>query len=321
MHGPTMKDADATAAGFVSRYYRSFDGLKLHYRDYPGPADASLTVLCMPGLTRNARDYETLAPHLAARCRVLVAEFRGRGLSAYASDPRSYVVPSYARDMGALLKAAHVRQAALIGTSLGGLTATVMASLMPAKIVGIVLNDIGPEIDKAGLTRIAGYLGKGITVKTWDEAAAVIQSMDGIIYPEYRHDDWVRLAKRRYVATPDGALRPDYDFNIARATAKTPDLWPFFARLDAIPTLALRGSLSDLLTAETFAGMGRIAPTMRLVEVPNRGHAPYLDEPVAVAAIDDFLAGLPRKVGTFAAVKRTLSAAVFLAKMKIAGVI
>jgi len=318
---PIATPASGGEARFVSRYYQSFDGLKLHYREYAGPAGAPLTVLCLPGLTRNARDFEDLAPHLARRYRVLVAEFRGRGLSAYAPNPATYVPPIYVRDMAALLKAAGVSQVALIGTSLGGLVSTLITGVMPQKVLGVVLNDIGPEVDPAGLARIASYLGKGGPITTWDDAAQVIAGMDGVIYPDYGPADWLRMARRRYTATAEGALRPDYDFKIAQpfAGGATPDLWPFFERLKGIPGLALRGATSDVLSARTFVRMGEVISSLHCVEVPNRGHAPYLDEPVALAAIDAFLATLPSRIGVMKRLWRLLSALGFLARLKLSG--
>jgi len=316
-------NAAAPKDGFVSRFYQSTDGLKLHYREYAGPPNAPLTVLCLPGLTRNARDFEDLAPHLAQRYRVLCAEFRGRGLSAYADNPMTYVPQVYIRDMEALLKAARAPQVALIGTSLGGIVSTLIASVMPAKVLGVVINDIGPDVSKDGLARIAGYLGKGATVSSWDEVAAVMASMDGVIYPDYGPDDWLRMAHRRYIQTPEGTLRPDYDFNISKpfGGAAAPDLWPFFARLGKVDALALRGSTSDILTAATFARMAETIPNLRCVEVPNRGHTPYLDEPIALSAIDAFLAGLPRRLSLMTRIKRNLSAIAFVARLKMSGAI
>jgi pimeloyl-ACP methyl ester carboxylesterase len=308
-------------SAFLSRYYQSPDGLRLHYREYPGPKDAPFTVLCLPGLTRNARDFEAFADHLSQRYRVLCAEFRGRGLSAYANDPATYVPPVYIRDMAALLKADGLSEVALVGTSLGGIVSTLMTCVMPAKILGVVINDIGPDVSPVGLARIAGYVGKGKPVQSWDDAADIIQSMDGTIYPDYGRDDWQRMARRRFTQNPDGSFRMDYDPNIAKpfAGSLAVDLWPFFLRLRAVPVLALRGATSDLLTPETFARMGQLIPTMTCVEVPNRGHTPYLDEPIAETAIDTFLAGLPRRIGLLTRVQRTLSAIVFLIGMKLSG--
>jgi len=308
-------------AAFTSRFYQSADGLQLHYREYPGPPNAPFTVLCLPGLTRNARDFEDLAPHLARRYRVLCAEFRGRGLSAYAPNPATYVPPVYTQDMAALLKAAGLSQVAIIGTSLGGIVATLMTAVMPAKILGVVLNDIGPVIEPAGLTRIAGYLGKGTPLKSWEDAAEVVEGMDGIIYPDYGKADWLRMARRRFVVTPEGGYRLDYDFNISKpfAGGVTADLWPYFARLRLVPVLALRGATSDILAPETFARMGALIPALRRVEVPNRGHTPNLDESAALSAIDDFIAGLPARLGTMTRLRRNLSAAAFLTRLKLTG--
>src|SRR5262249_38785001 len=156
-----------------------------HYREYAGPADAPFTVICIPGLTRNARDFEALAPHLAERYRVLCVELRGRGLSQYAPDPMTYVPLTYVRDVAALLDHAGLAHAALIGTSLGGMVSMLLTAMMPARVLGVVLNDVGTEVDPRGLARIASYVGKTPPVVTWDDAAKAIQYLDGAIYPDY----------------------------------------------------------------------------------------------------------------------------------------
>jgi pimeloyl-ACP methyl ester carboxylesterase len=314
------RSADQT---FVSRFYLSDDGLKLHYREYAGPPSAPMTVLCIPGLTRNARDFEELAPHLAARYRVWCLELRGRGDSAYAKDPMTYTPATYVRDVATLFKATGLGRAAFIGTSLGGLVSTLFTALMPAKVLGVILNDIGPDIDAKGLARIAGYLGKSRPITTWDEAADAIRDLDGVIYPDYTRDDWMRMARRRFVQNAEGAFRPNYDLDISKpfAGAATPDLWPFFERLRDIPAMVIRGATSDLLAAETVERMRARVPTLAAVEVPNRGHTPNLDEPMALSAIDDFLAKLPRRVGPLTAARRTVGALTFLARLKRAGTI
>ena len=321
--GAAGQGGTVAGASIEARYYHSPDGLKLHYRVYNGPDDAPLTVLCLPGLTRNSRDFEDLAPHLAQRYRILCADFRGRGHSAYAPDPSTYVPPMYLGDMAALLQSEQVSQVVVIGTSLGGIVATLMAAVMPARILGVVINDIGPDVDGAGLARIRSYLGKGATVSSWEDAAAVVKNMDRVIYPEYGHADWLRMARRRYVESPDGQILPDYDFNIALpfSGGPAPDLWPYFRRLQGIPTLALRGATSDILTAATFARMREEIPTLKCVEVPNRGHTPYLDEPIALSAIDAFFDGLPRRNGVMTRIRRSTAAIAFLTRLKISGVI
>jgi pimeloyl-ACP methyl ester carboxylesterase len=308
---------------FVSRFYDSSDGLKLHYRDYAGPIGAPFTIVCIPGLTRNARDFDALAPYLARSYRVLCVELRGRGLSAYAPDPATYVPPVYVRDVMALLKAARLKQVVFIGTSLGGLVSTLFTAVMPAKVLGVVLNDIGPEIGQAGLVRIASYLGKSADIKTWQDAAAAMRAIDAPIYPDYGDEDWLRMAKRRFIEDANGQLRPDYDFNISKpfAAAAPVNLWPFFERLCRIPALLLRGATSDILTAETVEKMKVAVPTLEVVEVPNRGHAPYLDEPAALQAIEAFLTRVPRRIGLLARLHRTAGAGRFLMRMKRAKVL
>ncbi len=313
-----------TEAPFTSRFYTSPDGLKLHYRDYPGPSNAPFAVLCIPGLTRNARDFEELAPHLAAKYRVLCVELRGRGLSEYAKDPMTYVPPVYVRDVAALIKAASLSQVALIGTSLGGIISMVLAGVMPAKLLGVVLNDIGPEIDPAGLARIAGYLGKTKPVTTWDEAAAAVQMLDGTIYPDYQQADWLRMARRRFVQSSDGSFRPDYDVNISKpfaAGAAAVDLWPFFLSMKNIPVLSIRGGTSDLLNPKVFTRMKAELPHVRQATVPNRGHAPNLDEPEALSAIDSFLASLPARLSPWTVLRRSMGSIAFLARLKMTGVL
>jgi pimeloyl-ACP methyl ester carboxylesterase len=288
---------NSTPQTFVSRHYQSTDGLRLHYRDYAGPADAPFTVICVPGLTRNARDFEALAPHLAARYRVLCVELRGRGLSQYATDPMTYVPLTYVRDIETLIDHAGLAAAALIGTSLGGLVSILCAAIIPAKVFGVVLNDAGTDIDPTGLARIRGYVGKAPPVVTWDDAAKAIQFLDGIIYPDYTAADWARTARRRFIENPDGTLRLDYDMNISKTMAlpeTTPDMWPYFRKLTDIPTLVLRGATSDILAAETVTRMKEAVHKLKAVEIPNRGHTPYLDEPLSLSAIDTFLAGLAR---------------------------
>lgn len=310
-------------APFTSRYYTSFDGLKLHYRDYAGPPGAPLTVICIPGLTRNARDFEDLAPHLAQKYRVLCVELRGRGQSEYAKDPATYVPPVYMRDLIALVLAAGLQQVALIGTSLGGIISMILGGVVPHKLLGVVLNDIGPELDPAGLARIASYVGKSKPITNWDEAAAVVADLDWVVFPGYSSADWQRMARRRF-REEGGVFRPDYDLNISKpfsGSAAAVNLWPFFLAMKDIPMLSIRGETSDLFNPEVFARMKREVPALKQVTVARHGHAPYLDEPEAVEAIDAFLAGLPRRLGMFTALRRQMRAVAFLVRLKIKGVI
>ena len=278
--------------GYICRYCKTQDRLNLHYRDYAGPPGAPFTVICLPGLTRNARDFELLAPRLAARYRVLCLDFRGRGRSDYAPDPMTYVPRSYVRDLADLVHDSGCGPAVLVGTSLGGLIGTLFSAIWPQKVLGLVLNDVGPEIDPTGLARIGAYVGKQPPVITWEDAALAVERLDRTVYPDYQPADWLRTAKRRYIEESDGHIRLDYDLAIARAFASpatTPAQWPFFRRLRRIPTLLVRGSVSDILSPETVLRMRRVVPGLEVVEVPDRGHTPTLEEPMASLAIVTFL--------------------------------
>lgn len=267
------------------------DGLRLSSRVWGGPGPDAPVVLCLHGLTRNSRDFEPLAEVLAHRWRVVAPDQRGRGRSAYDPEPTNYNSGVQVADTFALLDHLGIETCAVIGTSMGALMGVAMANLRSDRIAALVLNDAGPEVDPRGLARIAGYVGKGGPVTTWDEAAIALQAIHGGSYPTYRPADWVRMARATYVE--DGAgLRPDYDANLAKAfgvaSGAGPDLWPAFEVCARVPTLVIRGLLSDILARETVAQMiGRFG--VDLVEISDRGHAPDLSEPAAVATIRDFL--------------------------------
>jgi len=277
--------------------FRSSDGLRLSYRDYAGPPGASAApVLCLPGLTRNARDFEALALELARTRRVLSPDLRGRGCSDYDSNAANYQPGTYLRDVIELLAAANTARVLAIGTSLGGLLTLLLAGAKPGVLTGAVLNDIGPVIDEAGLARIRGYVGKTGAMRTWQEAAAACRAANGAAFPELGDADWLAFAQRTCVATPDGGVRFDYDPQIAApfagagAAPATHDPWSLWAPLASVPTLVIRGAHSDILSAATLAEMQRRKPDLLAVTVPNRGHAPLLDEPLALAAIREFAA-------------------------------
>jgi pimeloyl-ACP methyl ester carboxylesterase len=316
----------ADAATYFEKTYKSPDGLNLHVRDYPGPAEHRMTVVCIPGLTRNSRDFDELAPHLAQKYRVMCVDLRGRGKSDYAKDPMTYQPPVYVRDMAAMLDAFNLKHVALIGTSLGGIISVVLGAVFPRRVLGIVMNDIGPEVDPTGLTRIAAFVARGYSGPTWDDAVKALQAVDGKIYPDYTHQDWLKMARRRFTEAPDGSVKHDYDLNIAKpfgdaaqAGNAATSLWPFFLQLKDIPVLALRGAISDVLSAETFALMKQRLPHLEQVSVPDRGHTPYFDEPVALSAVDDFLARLPQTLSVGENMKRGLRQLHFLLRLKFGG--
>ena len=274
---------------FENGTWRSADGLTLHYRDHPGRDDRP-PILCLPGLTRNARDFEPVADAFGGEWRVIAAEFRGRGDSAYAKDPDTYRPATYVEDVLALLDHLGVVKVVALGTSLGGIVTMLLALKHKARLVGAVLNDIGPDVEDAGLERIRGYVGHGRSYPTWMHAARSLKDGNADVYPDFEMADWLRFAKRLCVVGSGGRISYDYDMKIAEPFLEEPvDMWPLFSALDGIPVLALRGELSDILWEETLEKMQREMPDMAAVTVPGVGHPPTLEEPAAQAAIAQLL--------------------------------
>jgi len=285
------------AAGFRHRTWLSADGLTLHARDYAAmEGQARLPVICLHGLTRNARDFDALAPWIAARQRrVLTVDVRGRGLSA--RDPNaSYWLPTYADDVRRLAQALGISRAIFVGTSMGGLITMELAALAPALIAGAVINDVGPVLAAEGLARIGAYVGNAPEFDDWADAAAYLERQNARALPHYGAQDWPIMAARMF-RQEGGRIVADYDPAIAAAFGTGPlpadpwDRWHGLAR--GRPVLLLRGGLSDLLTAGDATRMVTEHETARLHEIPNVGHAPMLDEPEALAAIGQFLDEVP----------------------------
>ena len=281
-------------AAYENCYWLSADGLKLHYRFYPG--DERLPpVLCLPGLTRNARDYDALAARLAGRRQVIAVDFRGRGESAYAKDPMSYVPLTYVQDVEALLTEQGVDRYVAFGTSLGGIVAMLMAGPSRGRMVAALLNDVGPEVDAQGLSRIRGYVGKASVFPTWMHAARCVAENNGDVYPDWGIEEWLAMAKRLYRLNSSGRIVLDYDLKIAEpfrvpGNEAGPDMWQALASLRDVPTLIVRGGRSDLLSAATAERMVASLDRAELVTVPGVGHAPTLTETIVQAPIDRLLA-------------------------------
>jgi pimeloyl-ACP methyl ester carboxylesterase len=285
-------DEDRDGQAFADRWWQSADGLTLHARDYPGSADITrLPVVCLHGLTRNARDFEDFAPEIAgAGRRVVVAEMRGRGGSAHDPDPSNYHFAVYAADVALLLDALGIEKAIFVGTSMGGVITLYLSDLRPDLIAGVVLNDIGPEVAAEGIARISNYVGKPAPVTDWTSAAHYARATNGVALPGYGADDWLRYARRMFRDGPAGVPVLDYDTGILGAAVtplKAPaELWAMLESLVArCPTLVLRGALSDILSPDILDRMKTRAPALRMAVVPGVGHAPILDEPEALAAI------------------------------------
>lgn len=275
--------------------WQSSDELTLHYRDYAGRDDRP-PILCIPGLTRNARDFEPVADEFAGEWRVIVVELRGRGESDYAKDPATYVPSTYVADIVSLLDELKLEKVVACGTSLGGIVSMLMAHLHPGRFAGVILNDIGPVVEEEGLAKIRDYVGFGRSFPTWMHAARAMQEMSAEIYPDFDTHNWLTFAKRLMVVNNSGRISLDYDMKIAEqfapADEEPADMWPLFKALSYVPVLGLRGELSDILSAETFAKMAREHEHFEAVTVPRVGHVPTLEEPAAQAAIAAFLGRL-----------------------------
>jgi pimeloyl-ACP methyl ester carboxylesterase len=286
----------ALANPFRDFAWTGHDNLPLHARIYESPAAAAPTVLCVHGLMRNCRDFEELAPHLQKNYRVITPDLRGRGLSARDPNMQNYQPGIYLQDLLALLAAIGAARVAVIGTSLGGILAMTLGHAARSLTAGIVLNDIGPEIDPSGIERIKQYAGRTPPVRDWDEARLQAQAVYGDAWPDLSPDRWAILTRRGYREDGNGRPQVDADPLIGQALRAAPgaplDPWPAWRALRDLPILAIRGARSDILSAATFARMKAEMPTLLQVSVRNRGHAPLLDELECLGAIDGFLSAL-----------------------------
>lgn len=278
----------------MSRFETS-DGLSLYFEEH-GSADG-IPLICLPGLTRDGQDFRYALPHLGDY-RVILMDLRGRGRSDYAQDPASYNILTEAGDVIALMDHLGLTRAALLGTSRGGLVAMAIAGTARDRLQAVILNDVGPDIAEEGLGRIFDYLGHRPAAKTHAAAARTLEAAmrDGFAnVPEGR---WLEEAQTFYKETPDG-LELRYDARLreamlAQAKAlsemeEKPSLWPWFAALDGLPCGVIRGAHSDILSRETFDEMRRRLPALQAVELSDRGHIPFLDEPDALLLIHTVL--------------------------------
>jgi pimeloyl-ACP methyl ester carboxylesterase len=280
---------------FTNHFHTTPDGPRLHYRDYPAVGETTgVPVVCLHGLTRNVKDFEDLAPMIAALGRrVIVVSMRGRGRSDFDPQPERYQPLTYAIDLTGMLDALALEKVVFIGTSMGGLITMILASTMPERFAGAVINDIGPEISQIGLDRIMSNVSSRDPAASWGEAERRAKDANLETFP-LRTDDqfWQDFARKTWIEMDDGRLRLDYDGAIIDQMGggdPLPDLWPFFNALKEIPTLSVRGGITDLLTTETVAKMCAAKPDLATVNVPNVGHAPFLTEPEAWAEIKALL--------------------------------
>ena len=277
---------------YEDKYWESDDGLRLHCRDYPGD-DTKLPVICVPGLTRNARDFAHLGEHVEGQRRIIMINLRGRGDSEYAKDSTSYHPKQYVSDIVKLMDEQKIPKAIFFGTSLGGIITMVMAKKYPEKVAAALLNDIGPETDKAGLERIASHVGQGRSYETWVHVARDIAAESKDIFPDYALNDWVAFAKKLYRMTSSGRIKSDYDMKIAEPFDSkgggSEALWNALESMKDMPTMIVRGELSDLFSEKTAQDMLKVLNSGELVTIPRVGHAPTLEEPSALDAITSWL--------------------------------
>lgn len=275
-----------------ANFFESQDGLKLYYRDF-GAENTGTPVICLPGLTRNSRDFEDLANYLSARRRVITCDFRGRGYSEYDENWENYHPLTYVQDTWTLLDHLGIDKIIVVGTSLGGLCAMVMATTQGERVAGVVMNDIGPEINPAGIERVREYTGRVPPVSSWDEAAEQSKEIYGDWLPGLSDEDWKKMAWRAYRENEKGVPHLDMDPNIGEAVRKVGaqkgDPWALFDSFKDKPVTLLWGVMSDILTKDIIDKMTAKKPDLNVVAVPNRGHVPLLDEPECRAALDAFL--------------------------------
>lgn len=284
------------SAEFEDFFYTAQDGLRLHARLY-GRERAALPVVCLPGLTRNARDFHDLALILSRRAvdprPVIAFDYRGRGESAWAQDARTYDVATEAGDILAGLAALDVAHAAFIGTSRGGLILHVLAAMRPTVLKAVILNDIGPRLEVEGLAQIKTYLSAMPTPANWAEAVEATQSINAASFPALNAKDWERLA-RVIFREKEGRLAADFDPALIETVKAIdlaqpiPELWAQFEGFRGIPVMVIRGALSRLLSAATLEEMTTRHPGLVAVTVEGQGHAPLLET-----------AGLPERITAF----------------------
>ena len=254
-------------AEYKDRYFNSADQeLKLHYRDYDGPRDKP-PVLCLPGLTRNAKDFEPVADAFAGDWRVIAMEFRGRGKSEWDPRPERYAPPTYAADVVKFLDELGIADAVFVGTSLGGIVTMMVGATDGERVAGALINDAA--------------------------AAEALHASSGFVFPKWGVAEWERFA-RRTMKDVKGGVRFDYDpdiaINVIKGADEDPmDAWHLLHGLSEVPVTVLRGELSDLFTEAQAERMMTMLPQGKLVTIPDVGHAPTFDEPESIAALAELL--------------------------------
>ncbi|MCB1496848.1 MAG: alpha/beta hydrolase [Bauldia sp.] len=277
--------AEADGQAWRDRFHSSSDGLSLHIAEYGDPSAPWLPVVCLPGLSRSARDFHNLAVHLSTHRhrprRVLAFDYRGRGLSQWDKDIANYNPLTELTDVLDGMSALGIGRAIVVGTSRGGIIAMMMGVARPHAVAGVVLNDIGPVIEPVGLARIKTYIGRTPAPDDWDDAIHIIKRLHGGQFTALGDAEWEAFARATY-RDEDGRPAANYDPALAKTfdgiefDRPIPELWKEFATLSGVPMLAIRGGNSDLLSAETLVEMGKRHPGLESVTIEGEGHPPLL---------------------------------------------
>jgi len=286
--------AMAGEGAYESHFVTAKDGLRLHARVYGSPVAGRLPLLCLPGLSRNAGDFDVLARALASERQVIALDYRGRGLSGWDANWQNYALPVELEDVLAVAADLGIARAVFLGTSRGGLLTMLTGLVRPDLLAGAILNDIGPVIEGAGLARIRAYLGRLREPATMDEAVELLRASGADRFPALTDADWRGQAASIWTDR-DGVFAPAFDPALAKTLesadfdAPLPTLWPQFDGLAGVPLMVVRGDRSDILTAETVAAMAERRADMGIVTVAGQGHAPLLTDPGSIGRIGDFL--------------------------------
>ncbi len=277
---------------YDERTITSFDNLSLYMRDYGDPLHSGCPILCLGGLTRNCKDFEDLAERYSSSGRrVICLDYRGRGQSEYDKNWQNYDPKIYLRDLGDVLTALNIHSVVIVGTSLGGIIGMGMAAANPSALSGLVMNDIGPEVQTNGLKDIINYIKDDKPQANLDDAIVTIKTMlPGLSFQD--ETIWTKMALNTFRRCDDGKLRFDWDLKVVKPLLKPnykiPDLWPLFRGLKHVPTLVIRGAQSDVLSQDCLNRMKTEKPDIYTVEVPKTGHTPALSEPESRVALDTF---------------------------------
>lgn len=284
-----MTGDPSVTTGYVSAQ----DGTSLFYRMYGDRLAPTSSVICLPGLTRNSHDFHYVASRISGDFLVICPDYRGRGQSGYCRSAGAYAPPQLVADLADLMTALSVHRAVFIGTSLGGLLALGLSVMHPASVAGIVLNDVGPDLDPDALAPIGKALAQAASPADWDEAVRFLQDLlPDLGVPEPKSQGWLDVAKGTWRETGDGPLRFDFDDRIIRQLTpreSIPDLWPLFRAVRRLPVGVIRGAKSPVLTSDGLARMQEAHPGLIHATIDDVGHAPHLDEPASREVIDAVL--------------------------------